>query len=50
MKKALIMTSVAFVLLLAVIAAGLNVVFTVSYIDASFSVFSVQGEEDAKEL
>ena len=41
MKKALIMTSVAFVLLLAVIAAGLNVVFTVSYIDASFSVFSV---------
>ena len=50
MKKALIMTSVAFALLLAVIAAGLNVVFTVSYIDASFSVFSVQGEEDAKEL
>ncbi len=50
MKKALIMTSVAFVLLLAVIAAGLNVVFTVSYIDASFSTFSEQGEEDAREL
>lgn len=50
MKKALIMTSVAFVLLLAVIAAGLNVVFTVSYIDASFSTFSAQGEEEAKEL
>lgn len=50
MKKALIMTSVAFVLLLAVIAAGLNVIFTVTYIDASFSTISVQGEEEAKEL
>ena len=50
MKKALIMTSVAFVLFLAVIAAGLNVVFTVTYIDAAFSTFSAQGEEDAKEL
>ncbi len=50
MKKALIMTSVAFLLLLAVIAAGLNVIFTVSYVEASFSTFSVQGEEDAKSL
>lgn len=50
MKKALIMTSVAFVLLLAVVAAGLNVIFTVSYIDASFSTYSVQGETEAKEL
>ncbi len=50
MKKALIMTSVAFVLLLAVVAAGLNVIFTVSYIEASFSTFSAQGEADAKEL
>lgn len=50
MKKALIMTSVAFVLLLAVVAAGLNVIFTVSYIEASFSTFSAQGEEEAKTL
>ncbi|MDE6412179.1 MAG: FtsQ-type POTRA domain-containing protein [Clostridia bacterium] len=50
MKKALIMTSVAFLLLLAVVAAGLNVIFTVTYIDASFSTISVQGEEEAKAL
>ena len=50
MKKAVIMTSVAFLLLLAVVAAGLNVIFTVSYIEASFSTFSVQGAEDARAL
>lgn len=50
MKKALIMTSVAFLLLLAVVAAGLNVIYTVSYIEASFSTFSLQGEEEAKAL
>ena len=50
MKKALIVTSIAFVLLLAVVAAGLNVVFTVTYIEASFSTYSLQGEEDAKSL
>lgn len=50
MKKALIMTSVAFVLLLAVVAAGLNVIFTVTYIDASFSTFSEQGEAEAEKL
>ena len=50
MKKALIVTSIAFVLLLAVVAAGLNVVFTVTYIEASFSTYSLQGEEDAKAL
>ena len=50
MKKALIMTSIAFVLLLAVVAAGLNVIFTVTYIEASFSTYSLQGEEDAKAL
>ncbi len=50
MKKALIMTSVAFVLLLAVIAAGLNVIFTLTYVDASFSTFSAQGEEEAEKL
>lgn len=50
MKKALIMTSVAFVLLLAVAAAGLNVIFTVSYIDASFSLYSEQGEKEAETL
>ena len=50
MKKALIMTSIAFVLLLAVVAAGLNVIFTVTYIEASFTTCSLQGEEDAKAL
>ena len=50
MKKTLIMTSIAFVLLLAVVAAGLNVIFTISYIEASFSTFSVQGEEEAQSL
>ena len=50
MKKALIMTSIAFVLLLAVVAAGLNVIFTITYIEASFSTFSAQGEEEAKSL
>ena len=50
MKKALILTSVAFVLLLAVVAAGLNVIFTITYIEASFSTFSAQGEEDAYSL
>ena len=50
MKKALIMTSIAFVLLLAVVAAGLNVIFTVSYIEASFSTFSEQGDAEAQSL
>ncbi len=50
MKKTLIMTSVALVLLLAVIAAGLNVVFTVTHIDASFKTFSEQGEAEAVTL
>ena len=50
MKKALIMTSIAFVLLLAVVAAGLNVIFTVSYIEASFSTLSEQGEAEAQSL
>ena len=50
MKKTLIMTSIAFVLLLAVVAAGLNVIFTISYIEASFSTFSAQGEEEARSL
>ena len=50
MKKALIMTSIAFVLLLAVVAAGLNVIFTITYIEARFSTFSLQGEAEAVEL
>ena len=50
MKKTLIMTSIALVLLLAVVAAGLNVIFTVSYIEASFSTFSDEGEAEAQAL
>ena len=50
MKKTLIMTSIALVLLLAVVAAGLNVIFTVSDIEASFSTFSEEGEAEAEAL
>ena len=50
MKKTLIMTSIALVLLLAVVVAGLNVIFTVSYIEASFSTFSEEGEAEAQDL
>ena len=50
MKKTLIMTSVALVLLLAVIAAGLNVIFTVTHVDVSFNTFSEQGAADAVTL
>lgn len=49
-KRAIIATAVAFILLLAVVAAGLNVVFTVSYVDVTFVSFSQAGEKDAAEL
>lgn len=46
-KRAIIATAVAFVLLLAVVAAGLNLVFTVSYMDVAFYAFSETGEREA---
>lgn len=49
-KRAIIATAVAFILLLAVVAAGLNIVFTVSYVDVTFVSFSQAGDKDAAEL
>ncbi len=49
-KKAIITTAVAFLLLLAVIAAGLNAIFTITYVRADFLTFSEAGEDDAQAL
>lgn len=51
MKKRVILTSVvSFVLLAAVIAAGLNAVYTVSYINAVYLTFSEAGDAEAQAL
>ncbi len=51
MKKKVILTSiVAFVLLAAAIAAGLNAVFTVTHVRAEFVTVSEEGRADAAEL
>ncbi len=49
-KKVLILTGVAVALLIAVVAAALNAVFTVARVDVHFSVCSSQGEEEAVRL
>ncbi len=49
-KRVLISTVVAFVLLFAAIAAGLNAIFTVTHIRAEFSAFSAEGREEAHAL
>ena len=46
-KKVLILTGVAVALLIAVIAAALNAVFTVARVEVHFSVCSSRGEEEA---
>lgn len=46
-KKVLISTIVSFVLLLAVIAAGINAVFTVSEVRAEFCVYSDEGKSES---
>ena len=46
-KKVLILTGVAVALLIAVIAAALNAVFTVARVEVHFSVCSSQGEAEA---
>ncbi len=48
--KILISTIVSLVLLLAVVAAGLNAVFTVTKIRADFVVYSADGAREAEEL
>ncbi len=49
-KRVLITTFVAFLLLCAVVAAGLNAIFTVTYVKADFSVLSAEGEREAAAL
>ena len=51
MKKRTILTTViAFLLLAAVIAAGMNAVFTVTYVNARFVTYTEEGERAAQEL
>ena len=49
-KKVILTTLVAFVLLLAVLAAGLNAVFTVTLVKVDFVVYSAQGSRESEEL
>lgn len=49
-KKAILTSIVAFILLAAVVIAGLNAIFTVSGVRSSFSVYSKEGESDAQAL
>ena len=49
-KRVIFATLIAFVLLLAVVAAGLNAVFTVTKVTPVFTVFSEEGKKDAQEL
>ena len=50
MKKTLIMTGIAVVLLIAVIAAALNAVFTVARVQVDFVRYSEAGLEDSRAL
>lgn len=51
MKTRVIVTTIlSFVLLLAVVAAGLNIVFTVTLVDTQFSLISETGRREAEEL
>ncbi len=49
-KRTVLTTIVAFVLLVAVIAAGINAVFTVTYVDARFVTYTTEGERAAQEM
>lgn len=48
--RVLVTTVVSFLLLVAVIAAGINAVFTVTLVRTNFSVFSAEGEREAAQL
>lgn len=51
MKKRTILTTIlAFFLLAAVVAAGMNAVFTVTYVNASFLTYTAEGEAAAQQL
>ena len=49
-KRIIISTIVSFVLLLAVVIAGLNAIFTVTAVNAEFTVFSSDGQSEANSL
>ncbi|HIX08838.1 MAG TPA: FtsQ-type POTRA domain-containing protein [Firmicutes bacterium] len=49
-KRTILTTVVAFILLVAVFAAGLNAVFTVAYVNAGFLTYTPEGERAAQEL
>lgn len=49
-KKSIITTVIAFVLLLAVIMAGLNAIYTVTYVRATFRTYTTRGAERAAAL
>lgn len=48
--RVLLTTLISFLLLCAVVAAGLNAVFTVTSVEAEFSILSAEGEKEAEEL
>lgn len=51
MKKRTILTTIlAFILLAAVVAAGMNAVFTVTYVNARFLTYTAEGEAAAQQL
>ena len=49
-KKVILAPAVSFILLLLVILAGLNAVYTVTSVRANFCTFSEEGESEAREL
>ncbi|MBR7186614.1 MAG: hypothetical protein IKD43_03925 [Clostridia bacterium] len=49
-KKVLLTTIVAFVILVAAVAAGLNAIFTVTYVRLEFQPYTEQGSADAQSL
>lgn len=49
-KRVILTTVVSFILLILVILAGLNAVYTVTSVRASFQTFSAEGESDAEKL
>jgi hypothetical protein len=49
-KRVIITTVVSFVLLVAVVLAGLNAIFTVTSVRAQFHAYSAEGDREAREL
>lgn len=49
-KRSVLTTVIAFLLLAAVVAAGMNAVFTVTYVNAGFRTYTPEGERAAQEI